>query len=444
MNLKQILKDNKVQSMIKESWSVSWAMTLIMFFVFLIGLTDVYIAGRFGKEIQAAYGLASQVYFIFSIVAFALTVGSVAILSRLFTANKKVELQEAVDSSLASAIVCGIILGVLGVILSKPFINILNVPPVIKGYSTPLLKIYSIGLLFSYVLLNTNGILRACGMIKKSLWTMGLVCVLNIVFNFILALHTPLGFLGIGIATAISSAVGSILNIIFVRKILQGRLRFSIATVKKIFGIGWPAGLLQILWQLGAMTIFLILSALPKNSIEILAAFTNGIKIESAIFLPAFAFNMANAVIVGNLLGKHNNDNAFQGGIITASIGVVIVAGLTIIVMLNAKIIAAFLSDNQIVIRESIKYIYISLIAEPVMAWGVILAGGLNGAGDTKSVMATVALSIWLVRIPLSYILAIYCGWGAVAVWWSMNISILVQTIFISRRYFGKKWLAIS
>jgi len=38
--------------------------------------------------------------------------------------------------------------------------------------------------------------------------------------------------------------------------------------------------------------------------VEILAAFTAGLRIESAIFLPAFAFNMANAVIVGNLLGS--------------------------------------------------------------------------------------------------------------------------------------------
>jgi hypothetical protein len=39
-------------------------MTLIMFFEFLIGLTDVYIAGKVGKEIQAAYGFVIQLYFI--------------------------------------------------------------------------------------------------------------------------------------------------------------------------------------------------------------------------------------------------------------------------------------------------------------------------------------------------------------------------------------------
>jgi len=441
MPLKQILQNKEIKTIVQESWSISWAMTLIMFLVFLISLADVYVAGKISKEIQAAYGLASQLYFIFSIVAFALTVGSVSVISRLFTSGRGDELREAIDSSLISAIIFGFIFGVIGLILSKPIITVLSVPSILKGFALPLLKIYSIGLLFSYVLLNTNGILRASGMIKKSLWTMVLVCVLNVALNFILAFRTPLGFKGIGVATVISTGVGSILNTLHIRKLIIGRLRFSFATIKKIFNIGWPAGLLQILWQLGAMVIFLILGALPQHSVEILAAFTNGIKIESAIFLPAFAFNMANAVVVGNLLGKKEKENAFQGGMVTAALGVAVVALLTIIVMLNAHRIASFLSDNDTVIIYSTKYIYISLLVEPIMAWGVILAGGLNGAGDTKSVMASVALSIWLVRIPLCYLLGVYIGWGAIAVWWSMNISILVQTLFISSRYFGRKWI---
>jgi Na+-driven multidrug efflux pump len=40
---------------VSRSWQVAWPMTLIMFFEFLIGLTDVYVAGRISKEVQAAY-----------------------------------------------------------------------------------------------------------------------------------------------------------------------------------------------------------------------------------------------------------------------------------------------------------------------------------------------------------------------------------------------------
>jgi Na+-driven multidrug efflux pump len=77
--------------------------------------------------------------------------------------------------------------------------------------------------------------------------------------------------------------------------------------------IGWPIGLLQVLWQFASMVLFLILSTLPEQKIEILAALTTGLRIESAIYLPAFAFNLANAVVVGNLLGEKKEEEALRG-----------------------------------------------------------------------------------------------------------------------------------
>ncbi len=68
---------------VARSWQVAWPMTLIMFFEFLISLTDVYIAGRVNKEVQAAYGFVAQVYFIFIVVANAFSAGAVAVVSLL-------------------------------------------------------------------------------------------------------------------------------------------------------------------------------------------------------------------------------------------------------------------------------------------------------------------------------------------------------------------------
>jgi len=99
------------------------------------------------------------------------------------------------------------------------------------------------------------------------------------------------------------------------------------------------------------------------------------------------------------------------------------------------------LSQNEVVIRESIRYLYISLLSEPFMAWGIILGGGISGAGDTRSVLIRVALSVWLVRLPLCYLFVVVLGFGPASVWWSMNLSQLVQCFFLTQRYLGKRWL---
>ena len=436
-----LLKREDIRSYISRSWSVSWPMTLIMFFEFLIGLTDVYIAGRVSKEVQATYGFVIQLYFIFIVIANALTVGTVSVVSKLFTSGNKDELTETVFSSIVTATVAGIILAAAGILLSPKIIKILNIPEELKALAISFIHIYAAGLLFHYVLINCNGILRSCNMVKKSLKTMALVCAVNIALNFLLVFHTSFSFRGIALATASSVFIGSMMNLMYVRSIMTGAKRFSEDRVKKIASIGWPMGLLQILWQLSSMVLFLILSALPEHKIEILAALTTGLRIESAIYLPVFGFNMANAVIVGNLLGEKKEEEALKSGIVTATIGVGIVTLMVITVILNARWIVPFLSNNEVVIKESVKYIYISMISEPFMAWGIILGGGLNGAGDTKSVLMRVALSLWLVRIPLSYLFVVHFGFGVASVWWSMNLSQFIQAFLISKRYFDKQWL---
>jgi MATE family, multidrug efflux pump len=212
--------------------------------------------------------------------------------------------------------------------------------------------------------------------------------------------------------------------------------------VKKMVHIGWPIGLLQVLWQGGLTVLYLILSALPEHRIETLAALTAGLRIESIIYLPVFGFNMANAVIVGNLLGEKKEETAFRSGVMTMALGACIIALMVMIVILNARWISSSLSNDPVVTRECMKYIYISLISEPFMAWGVILGGGLSGAGDTRSVLIRVAVSVWLVRIPLAYFFVVGLGYGAVSVWWCMNISQFVQAFLISQRYFKRKWLS--
>jgi putative MATE family efflux protein len=433
-----------MMSYVSRSWSVSWPLTLIMFFEFLIGLTDVYIAGKVSKEIQAAYGFAIQFYFIFIVIANALTVGTVSIISRLYTSGNKTELSKAVFSSLLTAVGAGIVLAVAGVFLGPEIIRLLNIPEELKRFAIPFIEIYALGLLFHYLLINCNGILRSCGMVKRSLKTMALVCAINIAINFFLVFHTSIGFRGIAVATASSVFIGSMINLVYVRNIITGAKNFSMNMVKKMVGIGWPIGLLQVLWQLSSMALFLILSALPENKVEILAALTTGLRIESAIYLPVFGFNMANAVIVGNLMGEKKQEDAFRSGIMTAAIGVFIVTMMVIVVILNARWIISFLSGNEIVIRESMKYLYISMVSEPFMAWGMILGGGLNGAGDTRSVLMRVALSIWLVRIPLSFVLVVFFGFGPASVWWSMNISQFLQAFLIFKRYLNRGWLAKS
>jgi putative MATE family efflux protein len=283
------LSPEDLRGTLSRSWSISWPMTLIMFFEFLIGLTDVYIAGKVGKEVQAAYGFVIQLYFIFIVIGNALTVGTVSVVSRLFTSGKEEELHRTIFSSLATAAVIGIVFVLGGLFLAPPILSLLSLPGELKPLVLRFIRIYATGLFFHYLLINSNGILRSCNQIKKSLMTMTLVCVLNIALNFTYVFKTSLGFRGIALATASSVFIGSLINLIWVKRLMHSTKSFAWDPVRRVLRIGWPIGVLQALWQLASMVLFLILSVLPEKRVETLAALTAGLRIESVIYLPAFA-----------------------------------------------------------------------------------------------------------------------------------------------------------
>ena len=436
-----LVQRDDFKKFVKTSWSLSWPMTIVVFFLFLMNITGVYISGAFGKEIQAAYGFVLQVYFITMVVAHALNVGTVSVISRLYSSKKHEECERSIFSTITFAFMCGIGFGVIGFIIIPIVIRFLSLPEAVKPLATPLFRIYILGLMFHYPFLISNGVLRATGRIKKSLVSSTTALLTIVILALSLSFKTKLGYLGIGIAHLIGISVGCLMNMYFLRDHLLPFKKFIFQNIKKEVSIGWPSGLTQISWQLANMVIYLIIGSMPMYGVETMAAFTAGLRFESLVFMPAFAFSLANAVVVGNLLGEDKQNDAFIGGLVTAGMGMFVVIIMSVLVVLNVHWVMPLFTHNEIVLKEAVNYVYIAMIAEPFLAWGMILTGALNGAGDTKNVLKMVAGSLWLVRVPIAYILAVKFSLGPTSLWWAMNVSLFVMAIVLTKRYFGKKWL---
>ncbi len=430
--------------LMKTSWKMSWPIMVMMVFEFFMSMTDIYIAGRFGEAVKAATGLASQVYSFFIMTGHALTIGAVSVLSRLFTSDDKKKFRSAVFTSVISAFSFGVVICIIGVTFSSKIATLLNAPEEVKGYASSLIKIYFLGIIFHMTLINMNGVLRSCKRVTVTMGVMVFAAVLNIILVLYFYNFTDLGFQGIAISTAVSITSASIINMVIMFRIISKTYIFSLPILKQILSIGWPGGIVSLSWQLGGTALYAVLGMLSYNSVEIMAAYATGLRIESAIFMPAFAFNMANAVIVGNLMGEKKYNEAYKSGLTTAFISVSVVTVMIVVIVLNARSIAELLEPNPVVVNEIVKYIYICMIAEPFIALNLAMTGALNGAGDTKATMFYAILNVWVLRIPLAYILGIALGFHAAGIWWALNLGFLLQSVLSTRRFISKKWQKIE
>ncbi len=440
INKKIIAPVKSISPFLKTSWKMSWPIMVMMVFEFIMSMTDIYIAGQFGEKVKAATGLSTQVYNFFIMTGHVLSVGAVSVLSRLFTANDKKKFQSAVFTSVVSTFLFGVVIFFIGFIFSSKIATLLNAPEEVKGYASSLIKIYFIGIIFHITLINMNAVLRSCKKIKITMFVMIFAALLNIILLLYFYNFTDLGFRGIAISTAISISSACLINVVIILKIIGKTYIFSFSILKQILSIGWPSSITSFCWQLGNTTLYAILGMLSYNSVEIMAAYATGLRIESIIFMPAFAFNMANAVITGNLIGEKKYNEAYKSGFITAGISMTIVTIMIAVVLLNARSIAILLEPNPKVVDEIVKYIYICMISEPFIALNLAMLGALNGAGDTKATMVYALINVWVLRIPLAYVLGILLGFHAIGIWCALNIGFIIQSILSTRRFMSKKW----
>ncbi len=433
----------------KNIWQMSWPMLLVMLLNFFVGLTDVYVAGYLGPEVQAVVGFVGQLYFFIIIVANAIGIGTVAMVSRAVGSGDEPGALQAVRQSLLFGLVCSVILMLAGLVLR----DVLLAPAKFTGQAETIarefLTIFAFALMPNYLVIIANAVFRAGGEVKLSLAAMCLVSVVNIALNFVLVFGVGgfpgIGYKGIALATALAMACGTLACLFLV---MRGRWRglfhdtwtLSGVFIKRIVAVSWPSALIQISWNAGNIFLYSILAALVSSRITAMAALTNGLRIEAAIYLPAFALNMAAAVLTGQNLGAGDSRRAERLGWKISLAGVLFVTVLSVPVLVWPDIFSSLVSHDVPVIRETSRYLRITMLVEPFMAISVVLGGCLQGAEDTRGAMAVIVATLWGVRLPLAFLLAVIMGYGAVGVWIAMALSMVIQSIGMTLRFRNGRW----
>ena len=434
-------------------WRISWPMLLVMVLNFFVGLTDIYVAGYLGPEIQAVVGFVGQLYFFIIIVANAIGIGTVAIVARAAGSGDEHEALHAIRQSLLFGLACSVLLTLAGIVFGDVLLAPARFSGPLSAVAREFLMIFAFSLMPNYMVIILNAIFRAGGEVKLSLAAMCIVSVINIVLNFALVfgvgVFPGIGYRGIALATALSMVCGTAISLLLIRRsrwqgLFHGSWSLSGAFIKRLVVVSWPSALIQISWGAGNIFLYAVLATLISGSITGMAALTNGLRIEAAIYLPAFAFHMAAAVLTGHNLGAGDPRRAEQLGWKISLTGVLFVAVMSVPVLIWPDIFSSIVSKDGPVIGETARYLKITMLIEPFMAMSVVLGGCLQGAGDTRGAMMVIVATLWGIRLPLAYLLAVPMGHGATGVWIAMAVSMVVQSVGMTLRFMSGRWKTLQ
>ncbi len=443
-------------------WNLAWPQVLLMFYHFWIGMADVFVAGKINFQVQGALGVISSCLFFMLILAVSVASGGATAISQSIGAGRLLRAKRYGCLCLALAFCFSILLVGVGLPGRDLLISLLQIPPGSREIMKDIFPVFIILLPAYYALLTSNAIFRARREMTIPARTMLFVTLINIWLDFGLGLgyfgFPDMGYMGIAWATFYSVSFGALFNLFILwRKEL---FRFSVFPslrwirqgIVYLFKVAWPAGIMQIAWQTGYLTLWAVVGSLPENADIAMAGMAVGLRIESLLFLLGAAFNMTASVLVGNYLGAGDKHEAKRFGYRVWAIGVASIIVLAAVLWQFADPFIAFLVElsstaqteeslRQAMVREEAgNYLYFNLLAIPFTLTSMIIGGALVGAGATLYNFMVFGLTIWCIRLPLAFILGHYVLGQAKGVWIAMLVSQIVQAFVILWVFHYKNW----
>ena len=176
----------------------------------LYNTVDTLIVGNFvGTQALAAVGATSSFVQLLVGLFVGLCSGAGVIIAQSFGAGDHDEVNRQVHTALALAIAGGAALTVIGLLISRPVLRLMQTPDEIVGMASEYLQIYFLGMIPQMIYNMGTNILRAVGDSKRPLYFLIVASIVNIVLDIVLVAVIPLGVAGAAIATVLSQAVGA-------------------------------------------------------------------------------------------------------------------------------------------------------------------------------------------------------------------------------------------
>lgn len=410
----------------------------VMFFI------DASMVGSLGARQSASIGLVESSTWLFSGLLSAASMGFSVQVAHAIGANDFVRARRILRQGLVCALAFSLMLMLLGIVIHARLPYWLGGGNDIAHDSSMYFLIFSLALPF-YQLQNLSGSMLKCSgnMRVPSLLNI-LMCLLDVVFNYLFIFVAGLGVAGAALGTLCAIVVSALLmawSLLFRSPSLSlkgrpGSFRPTADCVGTAFKIGAPMGLQQVLMG-GAQVVSTAIVA-PLGNISI-AANTFAITVESLCYMPGYGIADAATTLVGQGTGAGQRSLTRSFARLSVGMGMLVMTFMAVLMFIFAPAIMQVMTPVEAIRELSVAALRIEAFAEPMFAAAIVCYGVFIGAGDTLKPAAMNLLSMWAVRLSLAAVLAPH--YGLRGVWTAMAIELTFRGGIFLLRLFKGGWM---
>jgi putative MATE family efflux protein len=419
----------------KEVWQIAWPSVLTFSLMTTNGILDRIFVGKLGSDALAAVGVGGQIMFLLISLSMAITTGTTALVARFTGAEEPEQATRSTGQSIALGLISGLFCTVAVYAAINPLLNLMRLSPAAQDQCRAFLHMALYGMIPMFVANVLGAAFRGLGDTRSPLKVMLCINVVHILGDMAFMLGyfgaPKLGLRGGGIALSFSSVVSLVVYLILLKRspladsLRWRHLKLTMEWAERILKIGIPAAFTALLRVTSLMAFTSVLARTAEKTLAV-AALPIGMTAESIAFMPGFGFSVAASALVGQSLGARDPERAERYGWAATWQAVGIMSFMGAVFFLAAEPFTRLFTHDPVVVGLAVSYMRIMAISEPMLAFGMVLTGGLQGAGETVKPTIVTAVSFWLFRLPLAWLLAIVWHHNAMGAWVSMSLTTVV------------------
>lgn len=428
-----------------------WKKILFFAFPMLIGnvfqqlynTVDGIIVGRFvGTEAQAAVGASFPVMFLLISLVAGIAMGATVLISQFYGAKEMHKVKQTIDTTYVFLFVSTLIITLVGLAITPALFRLLQVPAEVFADAESYLRIMFIGMIAMFGYNSVSAILRGLGDSKTPMYLLIGSTLVNILLDLLLIIQFDMGVEGAAWATVIAQGASFVFSIVYLNRTHKvfafelKTMRFNAALFKRIVKIGLPAGIQNMLFSLGNMTLQGFVNGFGAIA---MAGYFGASRIDAFAAMPIMSLGAAVSTFVGQNLGA-GKESRIKKGIISSVLMVVIASAITTstLFIFRARLMSIFTTDARVV---QVGAEYLSVISPFYIFIGIsfVLTGLLRGAGDTFVHMIFSLITLWLIRIPIAWFLSPRIG--VIGLWWGIPIGWVVGFLLKWGYYKSGRWM---
>lgn len=439
---------------------IAWPSFIELLLTQLASMVDLMMVGsmggkanpKIGTQALAAVGLTTQPKFLLMAAFIAMNTGVTALVARHKGTGDKKQANLITRQGLMLTFILTVILSVLGVIFARPMVIFMgSTEAIVTKWATEYLQIQMAGFLTMALTSTITAALRAVGDSKTCMIYNLIANIVNVIFNWLLIygnLGFPeLGVAGASLATVLGQFVAFIIALVVLLRgngFLKLELKLGFMPNKTVLGnivnIGFPAMVEQLLMRAGMIIFAKTVATLGTTQYATHQVCMN---IQALSFMTGQAFAVSATTLMGQSLGKRRTDMAQAYCSRTRMVGLVFSILLALVfVFFGGFIVSLYNSDPDIIKMGGYIMLFVAFL-QPFQSSQFIIAGGLRGAGDTRSTAIITFVTVLLIR-PIVAITLVYFGFGLYGAWAAMALDQIIRSGLVLFRYQSGKWKTIK